>query len=539
MLAVGAFLVAALAAVPVVVVLGALFVPAGEIWAHLASTVLPRYVANTAMLALIVALLTFTMGVTTAWLVTMCAFPGRRVFEWAMLLPLAMPAYIIAYTYTGLLDFAGPVQSGLREAFGWDRNDYWFPVVRSLPGAAVMLGLVLYPYVYILSRAAFMEQSVCALETSRTLGLGPVASFWRVALPLARPAIVTGLALALMETVGDFGTVQYFAVDTFTTGIYRTWIGLGETAAATQLAAVLTLAVMALLLVERWSRGRARFHHTSGRYRALRRARLRPGLAALAFVACLMPVLLGFVVPAGQLLYWALGTPLVGDYFRLVGSTLSVAVAAALIAVAVGVLLAYAQRLSPGRATGVAIRVASIGYAVPGAVMAVGVMLPFAWFDNRLDELMRSTFGVSTGLILSGTVIALLFAYVARFLAISFNTVESSLGKVTPNMDRAARSLGERPRGMLFRIHLPMISGGLLTAAMLVFVDVMKELPATLILRPFGFNTLAVKAFEMASDERLAEAAAPALAIVVAGIVPVIILSRAIARSRPGHHEAR
>jgi iron(III) transport system permease protein len=535
-----ALIVASLVAVPIGFVLSGVFRPAGEIWQHLAETVLWRYIGNTAWLMLGVGIGTALGGVGSAWLVTMCRFPGRRIFEWVLLLPLAMPAYVIAYTYAGMFEFAGPVQTALREWFGWSRDDYWFPEVRSLGGAVGMLTFVLYPYVYMLSRAAFLEQSVCVLEIGRVLGRGPWRCFAGVALPLARPAIVAGVALALMETLSDYGAVQYFGVDTFTTGIFRTWFGLGAPAAATQLAAILLVFVLVLLIVERWSRGEARFHHTTSRYRPLPRIQLYGAKATLAFLFCATPIMLGFLLPGGQLLLWALETaPEMMDaaFARLAWNSIGLAAAAALLAVSVAVLLAYGLRLGSTRLGMMATRVAATGYAVPGIVVAVGVMLPFAWLDNTIDAWMRAQFGISTGLLLSGTLFALLFAYLVRFLAISFNTVEASLVKVTPNMDSAARTLGLRPAATLLRVHAPIMWGSLLTAALLVFVDVMKELPATLIMRPFNFNTLAVRTFELASDERLADSAPAALAIVAVGILPVILLSRAIARSRPGGTE--
>lgn len=532
--------VAAVVAAPVVVVLGFLLVPAGEVWRHLADTVLVRYVANSLWLMLGVGAGTAVVGVGCAWLVTLCRFPGRRLFEWALLLPLAMPAYVIAYTYTGLLDYSGPVQSELRALTGWSRRDYAFPEIRSLGGAVAMLSLVLYPYVYLMARSAFLDQSVCVLEVSRTLGCTAWSAFRRVALPLARPAIAAGLALALMETLNDFGTVQYFAVDTFTTGIYRTWFGLGDPAAAAQLGAVLMLFILGLLALERWSRGRARFHHTTGRYRRLPGYRLGPVSAGLAVLACLLPLGLGFLVPAGTLLVWAMETaPTVVDSRLLgfAGNSLRLAGMVAVLAAALALVLAYGLRLHPGRPATWAVRVASMGYAVPGAVIAVGVLLPAGWLDNTIDAWMRARFDVSTGLLLSGTSTALLYAYLVRFLAVSFNGIEASLAKVTPSMDAAARTLGLTAGQTMLRLHVPIIRGGLLTAALLVFVDVMKELPATLILRPFNTDTLAVRAYQLAADERLRDAAVPGLAIVAAGLIPVILLSRAIARSRPGHRE--
>ncbi len=528
-------LVAILMALPVITVFSFVFQPAGDVWQHLASTVLKDYVINSLLLMFGVGTGVLVMGVSTAWVCTTCEFPGRRLFEWALLLPLAMPAYIIAYTYTGMLDFAGPVQTGLRELFGWGYGDYWFPEVRSLTGAMLMLSLVLYPYVYLLARAAFLEQSVCVLEVSRTLGASPARTFFRVALPLARPAVITGLSLALMETLADYGTVQYFGVSTFTTGIFRTWFGLGDASAAAQLSAVLMSFVFMLILLERWSRSQAQYHNASQKLRSLPRHDLRGWRMWVGLLVCLLPLSFGFVVPALQLLAWSVqtATDTLNDAFlTLTLNSLLLAASAALIALLLGLFMAYGKRLNPSwMATG-AIRVASMGYAVPGTVIAVGVMIPFAAFDNAVDGWFRDNLDFSTGLLLSGTLVILLFAYTVRFLAVSLQTVEAGLGKIKPSMDDAARSLGYRPRTVLRKIHMPIMRGSLLTAILLVFVDVLKELPATLILRPFNFNTLAVRAYELASDERLADAATASLAIVLAGIIPVIMLSRSIAKAR-------
>ena len=533
----GVPLTALLLSLPVLVVFSFVFRPAGEVWRHLAATVLVEYVGHSLLLMVGVGVGTLLLGVSSAWLCTLCRFPGRRLFQWALLLPLAMPAYIIAYTYTDLLDFSGPVQTSLRAWFDWGYGDYWFPQIRSLGGAMVMLSLVLYPYVYLLARAAFLEQSMCVLEVSRTLGCGPWRSFYLVALPLARPAIMAGLTLALMETLADFGTVQYFGVNTFTTGIFRTWYGLGDSAAAAQLASLMMTFVLVLIVLERWSRNKARYHHTSQRYRRLPGYPLHGWRAPAAFLVCFLPLFFGFLLPAAQLAVWALRTwrhSIDARFWSLVGNSVTLAAAAAVLSLVLALFLAYGRRLRPTRTVRSSVRLAGMGYAVPGLVIAIGVIIPFAWFDNTLDAWMRARFGISTGLLLSGTLAALLFAYVVRFLAVSLHTVEAALGKIKPSMDDAGRSLGLRPLSVLKSIHLPIMRGSLLTALLLVFVDVLKELPATLVLRPFNFNTLAVRAFELASDEMLAESSAAALAIVLAGIVPVILLSRSIRRSRPG-----
>jgi iron(III) transport system permease protein len=526
--------IALILAIPVLIVLGSVFTSTGEIWQHLVSTVLPGYILNSLWLMLGVGLGVMVIGVGTAWLVIMCRFPGKWVLEWALLLPLAAPAYILAYVYTEVLEFYGPVQEFLRYAFGWRSvTDYWFPDVRSLGGAIAMLILVLYPYVYMLARVAFLEQSICTLEASRCLGCGPWRSFFRVALPLARPAIAAGTALALMETVSDFGTVQFFGVDTFTTGIYRTWFGMGERIAASQLAACLLLFVLGLIFTERWFRRQARYYQSNSRSQQLPRYALHGVRAAIALIACILPVCLGFLIPVALLLQMTLGNlQQLSDqrFWSFARHSFVLAVLTAVLGVAIALLMSYGLRLHPSQGMTLAVRLASLGYAVPGSVIAVGVLIPLGRFDNTLDAWMRSTFGISTGLLLSGTIVALVFAYLVRFLAVSFSTVEASLVRIKPSLDDAARSLGQTAIGTLTHIHAPLMTGGLLSAALLVFVDVMKELPATLIVRPFNFDTLAVRVYQLASDERLAEAAAPALAIVVVGIIPVIVLSWQIRR---------
>ncbi|MBA2410093.1 MAG: iron ABC transporter permease [Gammaproteobacteria bacterium] len=536
----GVLAIATVLALPLLTVASFVFHPAGAIWAHLADTVLKGYILNSLALMLGVAVGALSLGVSTAWLCSTCRFPGRTVFEWALLLPLAMPAYIIAYTYTGMLDFAGPVQTGLRDLTGWQYGDYWFPEIRSLGGAITMLSLVLYPYVYLLARAAFLDQSVCALETARSLGLSTWAAFRRVALPMARPAIITGVSLALMETLADYGTVQYFGVNTFTTGIFRTWFGLGDSAAAAQLAAILMLFVFALVMLERGSRRQARFHHTSQRYQPLPRFELTGMGALAAFAVCATPLLFGFLVPAGQLTSWAIqtaGHTVDAEFITLAANSIGLAATAAVCVLLLALVMAYGRRMRGTRPlVRFAVSLAGMGYAIPGVVVAIGVMIPLASLDNALDAWLRGTFGLSTGLLLSGTLFALLFAYSVRFLAVSLHAVEAGLSKINPAMDDAARLLGRAPAAVLREIHMPIMRGTLLSALLLVFVDVMKELPATLVMRPFDFNTLAVRAFELASDERLADSASAALTIVLAGIAPVILLSRSITRARAGDH---
>ena len=522
---------------PIAVVFSRLGQPSNGVWQHLADTVLAGYVLNTLGLLAVAGGVALLFGVPTAWLVTMLRFPGRRILDWALLLPLAVPAYVMAYVYTDLLQFAGPVQTALRDLFGWGAGDYWFPRIRSLEGAGLMLGAVFYPYVYLLARSAFVVQSSCLLDAGRTLGCGAWRNFWRVGLPLARPAIIGGLMLVMMETIADYGTVQYFGVPTFTTGIYRAWFGMGEPVAAAQLSACLLGLVALLLVVERVSRGQARYHQTAGHYRRPAVPRLTGPAAWGATAACSVPILVGFLIPAGHLLELAItgGDPLWGRRFvPFAVNTLILAGVTAALATALAVVLSYGTRLSRDRLTWLATRIATTGYAMPGSVVAVGVLIPFAAFDNQLDAFLTRTTGVSTGLLLTGSIAALVFAYLVRFLAVSFNAVDAGFGRVSPTLDAAARSLGQGPWGTLLRVHAPLVRGGLLTAALLVFVDVMKELPATMILRPFNFDTLALRVYQLASDERLAEASTAALTIVAVGILPIILLSRGIARSRPG-----
>jgi iron(III) transport system permease protein len=516
--------------------MSSIFSDSSEIWQHLVATVLQDYILNSLVLMVGVGLGVLIVGTGAAWLVTMCRFPGSRWLEWLLLLPLAAPAYLLAYLYTELLEYYGPIQTALRQTFGWQTiQDYWFPDVRSMGGAIALLVLVLYPYVYLLARVAFLEQCTCTLEASRSLGCNPWRGFWRVALPLARPSLAAGLALVLMETLNDFGTVEFFGITTFTTGIYRTWLGMGERTAAAQLAAVLLCFILVLIALERWSRRRAKYYQNAGQAKPFQPYRLTGLRAWGALGACVVPVVLGCVLPFALLIQMTLDhwqDTVDQTFWTLAGHSVVLAVITAVLGVALAVVMAYGQRLRGNWAMNASVRLAAMGYAIPGSVIAVGTLIPLGRLDNGIDAWMRSHFNISTGLLLSGTITALVFAYLVRFLAVSFNTVESSLGKIQPNLDDASRSLGRGPTATLLKIHVPLLQGGLLTAAMLIFVDVMKELPATLVIRPFNFDTLAVRVYQYASDERLAEAAAPALAILAVGMVPVILLSVQIARSR-------
>ena len=528
--------VALLVGVPIFTVAANLFVPSGDVWQHLASTVLPDYVKNSIILMLGVGTGVFILGVGTAWLVTMCRFPGSRWFNWMLILPMAVPAYLMAYTYTDFLAYTGPLQSMLRDITGWGFGDYWFPNVRSIGGAILMMSFVFFPYVYLLTRAAFLEQSSSLLEASRSLGATPLQSFYKIALPLARPSIAAGMALALMETLNDFGTVDYFGVQTFTTGIYRTWFGLGERAAAAQLAGFLLIFILFLILLERWSRNKMSMKQSSsGRYKFLQVYNLEGWKKWASTVFCSIPVLIGFIVPTFILIDMMIANfdaAVDARFFQFGLNTIFVALIAGFIALLVALIMAYGVRLNPNFITKASTRIGSMGYAIPGSVIAVGILIPFGWMDNTIDGWLRSTFGISSGLLLSGTIFALIFAYVVRFLAVAFNTVEASLGKITPSMDEAAEGMGYSFGKTLGKVHIPMMSGSLFAAIMLVIVDVIKELPATIIVRPFNFDTLAVQVYRLASDERLAESSGAALAIILVGLVPVFILSKSIAKTR-------
>ena len=532
----GALLVAGVVALPLLGVASSLLSWQGDLWRHIAETQLSDIVGNTLILLVGVGFGTTVIGTGTAWLVTMCRFPGSRLMQWALLLPLVMPTYIIGYAYADLLAFAGPLQVALRAATGWGHGDYWFPDLGSASGVALLFTLVLYPYVYLAARSAFLRQSQALLEASRILGHGPWRTFLRVALPLARPAIAAGLTLALLETLADFGTVQYYGVHTFTTAIYRTWYGLGNREGAAQISLVLIAIAVLLILIERRSRGRARFHVASNlRYHA-EPVTLAPLAATAAVLACALPVLLGFLLPTLHLAQLALTSGVALGDRRFLGdatNSLTLAATAAAIIVALALFLSYAARLVRRRGLSRVIEFASLGYAIPGAVIAVGVLLPLASADHGIDKLTQSLFGLPSGLLLSGTAFALLVAYVVRFLAVGMASIAPGLAAIDPAMDSSARVLGARPRQVLRYIHLPMLRGPALTAGVIAFVEVLKELPATLLIRPFNFDTLAVGVYRFASDERLAQAAVGAIVIVAVSLVPVILLSRAIAAPPP------
>ncbi len=512
-----AIVLAFLLAVPILVILGATFQGDLKTWRHLLDTVLSDYVINSLILMVGVGILVLITGVPTAWLTSMCRFPGRKILSWALLLPLAFPAYIIAYTYTGILDVPGPVQQMIRDVTGLKYGQYWFFEIRSIPGAIFMMAFVLYPYVYLLARASFLEQSSSTLEACRTLGLNQRQAFFSLALPLARPAIVAGCSLALMEVLADYGTVRYFGVSTFTTGIYRAFNGSADMPAAAQLSSCLMGFVIILIVSERFSRRYQRYHSQVEKHTRAKPIELTGGKAWLATALCVIPVLLGFFIPMLQLFYWAVFKAEVGkNFFTLAWNSFSLALLAALLAVAIAIVLAYARRLHRNRWVLGATSLASMGYALPGTIIAIGVLVPFAWLGR--------TFEIS----LTNSIFILLFAYSVRFVAVSLGAVQSGLNNIKPSIDGSARSLGLKPFQVLQKVHVPLLSTSAFTALLIVFVDVLKELPATWVLRSLNFETLAVKAFELASDERLIDAAPASLLIVVVGILPVILLSRSI-----------
>ncbi len=522
-------------ALPVLTIIFLALTPTENVWPHLISTVLPGYVMRTLGLMAGVGLITFVTGTAVAWLVTMCRFPLRPLFVWASLLPLAMPGYIVAYAYVDFLSFAGPVQTWLRGLFGWKSPaDYWFPEIRSLGGAIFVLSMVLYPYVFLTARASFIRQPATQLEVARALGQTPWGAFRRVALPLARPGIAVGVSLALMECLNDIGAAGFFGVRTLTLGVYTTWLSQGNLGGAAQISAVMLLFIFALVWFERAARRKQSFVLPSQRPRKPDRRRLRGWERYAAVVICALPILIGFVIPALVLMSFAvsrLEDALSVDYLRSVYHSLMLASLAAFFAVVLGLVLGYANRAASQGVTTSIVRLASMGYAIPGTVLGIGVLIPLAAFDNSLDALLREYFNVSTGLLLSGTITAIVFAYVVRFLAVSFGAIETGLQKVTPNVAAAARTLGRGPLSAFFEVHLPLLRPALVSAALLVFVDCMKELPATLILRPFNFETLATSVFMLASLDQLEESALPALTIVAVGLLPVILLSRTLTSS--------
>ena len=521
-----ALLVAAICLLPIIGVVAAAAFGTFDTLAQLAETVLWRYTWTTMVLVVLVAIGATIIGTVTAWLVVTTEFRGRRILEVALVIPLAFPAYVLAYAYTDVLDHPGIVQTTLRAVMGWGPRDYWFPEIRSLGGAALMLTLVLYPYVYLMARSAFMMQAATPFYAARSLGSSPMRAFLTVSLPMARPAIAAGALLVVMETIADFGTVAHFSVQTFATGIYTSWFGLGDRAAAAQLALGLLSFALLVAALEYMNRGKAGYA-VKGRQEAFSRFRLTRGQAVGAQLACLLPVLLGVIIPTVTLILMGLRSQqdiFSPRYIGFIQNSLTLAAIAAIVTVGAAILLGTFNRVLSGRTALATLFIGRLGYAVPGGVIAVGLLVPFARFDNWLDDRMEAWFDISTGLLISGSIWLLIAAYMIRFLAAAIGAYDSGLSSVTQNVDAASRVLGRSAWGTVRSVHMPILRGSILTALLIVFVDTVKELPATLILRPFNYDTLAVQAFRLASDERLEGAAVPSLMIAAIGLLPVILL---------------
>lgn len=522
--------IAALVLMPLIAILVLAITPTDNIWPELAASVLPRYISNSLALMLVVGVGAGVIGSVTAWLVVMTQFPGRRVLEFALLMPLAVPAYIGAYALVDFLEYAGPVQSALRATFGWtSARDYWFPEIRSFSSAAFVLSFALYPYVYLLARAAFRGQSMAMIDVSRALGKSQFRTFCTVSLPLARPAVAVGVAIVMMEVLNDFGTVEYFAVQTLTTGIFSVWLERGNAGGAAQIACVMLTLVMVLAVIEKISRKSRRYEATSRSYSPIRPRILKTHHARLALMICATPVLVGFVLPVGVLLSLAFKSSkgwLEPGLLQAAWHSAALSISAAVLAVLLGLLVVFGARQSQSNWPRLLLPVTSIGYAIPGAVLAVGVLIPLAAFDNWIADRVLDLTGYEIGLTLTGTAFAILFAYIVRFFAISQGAIDAALARISPNMDMAARSLGKAPKGVLRHVHLPLIKGSLATAGLLIAVDAMKELPATLVLRPFNFETLATRVYGLASLEDLEGAAPGALVVIAVGLLPVLLLNR-------------
>lgn len=528
---IGAVLIAMVVLAPMLSVIWIAFHPTENIWPHLLATVLPRYFGTTLYLMAGVGVLTAAVGTGAAWLVTMYRFPGGRWLDHALLFPLAIPAYVGAYALVDFLQYAGPVQGAMRAAMGWQSaRDYWFPEVRSEEMAILVLSFALYPYVYLLARAAFRECSGNGYEVARALGVGPWGMFFRVGLPLARPAIATGVALALMETVADFGTVTYFGVQTLTTGVFSTWLNGNNAGGAAQIAGVILMLIFLLVALERTGRRNARFYRMGRAQRPVERAALQGGRGWLAFGLCFLPFALGFLLPVGVMLDHSLKNPEVWvepGLFDALGNTLVVGGLAAVLTVGAALFLVYAVRMAGRGVARVVLPLTTLGYAAPGAVLAVGLLVPLAALDNRVADGVLALTGWDPGLIMTGTAGAIVLAYGVRFFGIAQGAVDAAFGRVSPNLPLAARSLGRTAGGALGSVYLPLMRGSVATALLVVFVDCVKELPATLLLRPFNFNTLATRVYELASLERLGEAAPAALVVMAVGLAAVAALARA------------
>ncbi|GGA83971.1 iron(III) ABC transporter permease [Neiella marina] len=505
-----------------------------EVWGHLYQTVLGDYLGNSIGLMVGVTIGTLLLGVPSAWLCACCDFPFRKTISWLIILPMAMPAYIVAYVYSGLLNDSGPIQRWIRQQFELSYGDYWFVDIHSLGGAVCVLSLVLYPYVYLLARSAFLQQRHQLNAVARTLGSPFSRNIFKVALPLARPAIAAGVLLALMETMSDYGTVQYFGIATFTTGIFRTYYGFGDESATAQLAMVLLVVVLVLYGLEKQSRKGMAFHALEDSKQQSTPLLISGWRQPLAQICCLVPPLLGFFIPVLTLILWGVESDewQQASFVELAINSTVLASLAAILTVCIALILCYAVRLQPSWWVKLTVQIASIGYALPGTIVAIGVISLLTAVDHSLVEGLSQLLGVDSGLWVSGTLVALLFAFAVRFMTVAVGSISSGMATIKPHIDDSARLLGRTPWQVIRQIHIPLLRPSVLTAALIVFVDVIKELPATLILRPFNFNTLSVRAYEMASDERLYDAGPSAIVMVLAGIIPVLVLNRSIGGGR-------
>ncbi|MCE0557164.1 iron ABC transporter permease [Motilimonas sp. E26] len=519
---------------PVIAIIYQGLQPAGDLFQHLMDTVMWDYIHNTVLLILGVGVLSFMMAIPAAWFMAMCDIPGRKYLQWALMLPLAMPAYIVAGIYTELLDFAGPVQSVLRDVFGWQTaRDYWFPNIRSLGGAIVIIASVLFPYLYLLARTSFLEQSVTLMQSAQLLGKTPLQAFCRISLPLARPAIAVGLSLIAMETLADFATVNFFAVNTLTRAVFDTWQGYGSLHAAAKISTLMLVVVVMLLALERFSRRKQKvFQKNMGQERA-HLLLMKPWQQWLAALFCWSLVTLGFIFPFSMLVYFAtqyFTDSWTAEFIEFSLNTFFIAGVVAVLACIIAILVGLFRRLHMQRGSDIPARLSSMGYAVPGTVLAIGILIPFGWLDHSLNDLVEHFGGQGPGLLFSGTMLALIAGYLVRFTAIAVGAVESSINKIPPSLDMVSRTLGHSPVKMVRKVHIPLISKGCFTAVLLVFIESMKELPAALILRPFNFETLATYVYQFVSDEMIEHGALAAIVIILVGLVPLIILSRSIER---------
>ncbi|MCG9554019.1 iron ABC transporter permease [Vibrio sp. Isolate31] len=524
-------LIALLLVFPVLAIFTTAVGETNELFSHLMSTVMPTYAYNTVVLVIGTMFLSLLFGIPSAWIMAMCRLPGEKVLQWALVLPLAMPAYIVGYIFTDWFDFAGPVQILLRDLTGWGAGEYWFPDIRTLSGAITVLSLVLYPYVYLLCRAAFMEQNVSLLQSARLLKCSPWESFRRISLPLVRPSIAVGLSLVAMETIGDFGTVSYFAVSTLTTAVYDTWLGYSSLTAAAKISAIMLVIVILLLSSERYSRRKQKLFQNQFSSREDFRYQLKGWKKWLALFWCWGLVCIAFLFPLGQLLIYAykyFAQSWTAEFREYAMNSLNVSVLAAVIGVLVALIVNFNQRVNPGKSNLAYMRLSSMGYAVPGTVLAIGVMVPVLFMDHLVNDIAKAMEWGHPGLIFSGSMFALIFAMVVRFSAVAIGSIESSLSKVSPSLDMASKTMGCNTNKMLRRVHLPLIKRGALIAGLLVFIESMKELNAALLLRPFNFETLATYVYNYASDEHLELAAMPAVLLVLVGLIPLIIVNRSL-----------